>query len=382
MATRDTVLATPLQHGVDRDELSILQDAHFVGELMHLDSPPACAVGHAVEIASDRYHAVAGDTAVQAQDGLVGPGGQRLEAEALLGKMLSHDAFGGGVHASIGDLIQPLLELPVEVIEVAEAAGQEEIFAHVAERPLDLTLGFGPVRAARLGQEAVMPGEVEQGAVEDDVARLAPAADHGAHAVIEDLARHTPERREGRGVAAQKRMQVLMQDEAAPEEAAVTEHQREEPHDALGAWCIGEADPKLCEVDLRLPARRCLEPTLETCRLPWADGAQEVFDHGIAPRIAEVADFTIKPAASQVRVGGHPLPQISLIRGNLGRPRWARRVDRRFQAALDVSMYGLAIEAGPSGNGGNGQALSVQVQDHDEFPKRNHPCSPSIDRGH
>src|SRR3954468_12693711 len=277
--------------------------------------------------------------------------------------MLSHDAFGGGVHAGMGDLIQPLLELPVEVVEVAEAAGQEEIFAHVAERPLDLTLGLGPVGAARLGQEAVVPGEVEQGAVEYDVARLTPAADHGAHAVIEDLARHAPERRESRGVATQKGMQVLMQDEAAPEKAAVTEDQREEPHDALGARRIGEADPKLREVDLRLPARRRLEPTLKPRRLPRADGAQEVFDHGIAPRIAEVADFPIKPAAGQVRVGGHPLPQISLIRGHLGRPGWARLVDWRFQAALDVSLHGLAIEAGSSGNSGDGQALSVQVQD-------------------
>jgi hypothetical protein len=67
---------------------------------------------------------------------------------------------------------------------------------------------------------------------------------------------------------------------------------------------------------------------------------------------------------------------------NLGRPGWARLVDRRFQVALDVSMHGLAIETGSSGNGGDGQALSVQVQDHDEFPKRNHQCSPSIDRGH
>src|SRR3954453_13330364 len=115
MAARDAVLAPPLQHGGDRDELSILQDAHFVGELMHLDSPPACAVGHAVEGAGNRDHAIAGDTAVQAQDGLVGPGWERLEAEALLGKMLSHDAFGGGVHASIGALIQPLLKWPVEL---------------------------------------------------------------------------------------------------------------------------------------------------------------------------------------------------------------------------------------------------------------------------
>src|SRR5215212_9121453 len=160
-----------------------------------------------------------------------------------------------------------------------------------------------------------MAGEVEQGAVEHDTARLAPAADHGTHAVVEDLARHAPKRRESRGVAAQKRMQVLTQDEAAPEEAAVTEHQREEPHDALGARRIGEADPKLREVDLRLPARRRLEPTLETRRLPRTDSAQEVFDHGVAPRIAEVADFPIKPAASQVRGGGHPLPQIPLIRG-------------------------------------------------------------------
>lgn len=35
-----------------------------------------------------------------------------------------------------------------------------------------------------------------------------------------------------------ERMQVLLQDEAAPEEATVTEHQKEEPHDALGVLSL------------------------------------------------------------------------------------------------------------------------------------------------
>lgn len=39
----------------------------------------------------------------------------------------------------IGDLVEPLTELAIEVVAVAEAAAEEEILADVTERPLDLT---------------------------------------------------------------------------------------------------------------------------------------------------------------------------------------------------------------------------------------------------
>ena len=234
-------------------------------------------VGHAVEIAADRDHAVAGDAPLEPQHGLERPGRQRLEAGALLGEMLGDDAPGGGVDAHIGDLVEPLAELHVEIVEVAEAAAEEEVLADVAERALDLALRLGPVGLARLRQVAVVAGEVEQGAVVDDVASLGIlAAEHGAHAVVEDLLRHAAERLEGGGMAAQQRRQVLMQHEAGPHHAAVAEHQREQPDDPLGAGLVGEHGAEMREVDLRLAARRGLEADLERRRLGRPDVAQEV----------------------------------------------------------------------------------------------------------
>jgi hypothetical protein len=46
---------------------------------VHLDRTPARAVRHAVEVAVDRDHAVAGDAAFQAQDCLEWSGGELLK---------------------------------------------------------------------------------------------------------------------------------------------------------------------------------------------------------------------------------------------------------------------------------------------------------------
>ena len=96
--------------------------------------------GHAVEVAADRDHAVAGDAALEAQHGLERPGRERLQARPLLGEVLGDDAVRGGVGADVGDLVEPLAELLVEIVEVAEAAAEEEVLADVAERPLYLAL--------------------------------------------------------------------------------------------------------------------------------------------------------------------------------------------------------------------------------------------------
>ena len=57
-------------------------------------------------------------------------------------------------------------------------------------------------------------------------------------------------------MAAQDALQVLVDDEAPPDQPAVTEHHREEPDDALNPWLVGELDVELGEVDLRLLAGR------------------------------------------------------------------------------------------------------------------------------
>ena len=56
--------------------------------------------------------------------------------------MLGHNAPGRSMGARIGDLIEPLAELRVEIIEVAKAPTKEEVLADVAERALDFALGL------------------------------------------------------------------------------------------------------------------------------------------------------------------------------------------------------------------------------------------------
>jgi hypothetical protein len=139
--------------------------------------------------------------------------------------MLGHHPPGRGMHAHVGDVIEPFAELRIEIVEIAEGAAEEEVFTDVAKRALDLAFCLGPIRPTRLREIAVVAGEFQQGLVEDDVAGSSiVAAEDGSHAVIEDLFRHAAKRLESSGLAAQQRWQILMQDEAAPKHAAVTEH--------------------------------------------------------------------------------------------------------------------------------------------------------------
>src|SRR4051794_24463177 len=103
-----------------------------------------------------------------------------------------------------------MTQLGIEVIEIVEAAGEEEILADVTERPLHLALRLGAIRTTGLWLEAEMPCQVEQAAVVYDHA-VGILADHrGLHAVVEDLPRRAPDRGQGRDMAAQDGLQVLV----------------------------------------------------------------------------------------------------------------------------------------------------------------------------
>jgi hypothetical protein len=69
---------------------------------------------------------------------------QGLKLRLLLGKSLGDDLAGGGADAWVGDRVEPVAELAVEIVEVLERAGQEEVLADVAVRPLDLALLSSP----------------------------------------------------------------------------------------------------------------------------------------------------------------------------------------------------------------------------------------------
>ncbi len=227
-----------------------------------------------------------------------------------------------------------------------------------------------------------MAGELDQGAVVDDVAGVGVLAhEHRAHAVVEHLGRHAAQRLERGGVAAQQGLQVLLRHEPGPQHAAVAQHEREQPNHALDPRLVSEHGAEMREVDLSLPARRRLEAHLEARGRAGPDLAQEILHHGIAAAIAEVADLAVQSAAGQIGIGHHALAQVGLERADLGRARLAWLVDWRLQAALDVFAHRLAVEAGAPRDGGHAQPLPMQIQDHDEFPKPDHHRVPSNSRG-
>jgi hypothetical protein len=258
------------------------------------------------------------------------------------------------VDPHVGHGCEPVDELGVQVVEIAEGSAEEEVLADVAEWPLDLTLGFGPVRPAGFRMKAVMPGEVEQRAVVNDAALRRFADDRGLHPVVEDFLWHAADIGEGGDVAAQHRLQVLMQDEARPQPAARAEYQQEQPDDPRHCRFVGEHHLELGEVDLRLATRRGLETHLEWRRRRRPDHAQEVGHRGIAAVVAESADLPQQTPAAQLRIGRDPLLQVRLMRIEAAHLRRPRPVDRRLQAAGDVAANGLRILARLTGDRSNG----------------------------
>src|SRR4029077_16689638 len=119
MPCRDTALATPFQDGMDGDQPILLEDADLASGAVHLDGPAACCVGHAIEIAVDRDHAVAGNAPLHPQHRLERAGRQSLEAWMLFGEMLGDGTPRGGMDAHIGHGIEPVQELCIEVREIA-----------------------------------------------------------------------------------------------------------------------------------------------------------------------------------------------------------------------------------------------------------------------
>ena len=87
----------------------------------------------------------------------------------LFGEVFGDNAPRGGVGPRVGDPIQPGPELQVQILEVTEAAAQEEVLAHVAIWPLYLSLGLRAIGTAGFWLVAVVRGECAQRGIVDDV---------------------------------------------------------------------------------------------------------------------------------------------------------------------------------------------------------------------
>ena len=259
----EVLLITAFEWNVGSDERAVFEDANLISKYVDIEDTAACGVGHAVEIAADADHALVGEASFELQHRTISGKRQRLERRLFFGEGLVDDALRGCVHTWIGDRIEPAAELDVEVVEIAERSTEEEVLANVAERTLDLALGLGTIRPTGPRLEAVMPRKVEKGAVVDDkTVRVFP--DHrGLHAVVEDLARHPTDRLERGDVAAQNRLQILVDDEPRPNQTRIAEHHREQPDDARHLGLVGELNFEPGEIDLGLLAGWGLKPYFE-----------------------------------------------------------------------------------------------------------------------
>ena len=172
---------------------------------------------------------------------------------------------------------------------------------------------------------AVVAGEVDQRSIVDDVARRRSHPGHRSlHPIVENLARHTTKRREGSQVATEHRLQILVQDKAGPEQAAVAEHQREQPDDACDARLVGKRYLELGEVDLRLVAWRRLEAHFEDGGCRRRQLAECIGDGGVAALIAALFELPKEAPTGQTGPGPDSLTQVRQERVDAPRTRLAR----------------------------------------------------------
>jgi hypothetical protein len=120
---------------MDRDQGSILEDAQLIGKRMDFDQPAPGRVRDAVGVAADADHALARDAALQLQHRAERSQRQWPQMLSFFGEGFVDHAQRRGMNSRIGDGIQPMPELGIEIIEIAEGARQEEVLADVAERP-------------------------------------------------------------------------------------------------------------------------------------------------------------------------------------------------------------------------------------------------------
>ena len=66
------------------------------------------------------------------------------------------------MQARIGLFPAPFIKLGIQIVDIAEGAGQKEILPDIAERTFDLALGLRPIRFAGPRDGAVMVEKCNQ----------------------------------------------------------------------------------------------------------------------------------------------------------------------------------------------------------------------------
>ena len=127
----------------------LVVDGHRVGIGFDGELVPDVARRHAIAVAIESQSEIFvnqgfGNIAVVGREQWQGP--QRLGLETIIGSLA-----GFAVLASVGDFLQPLARLRVDVAEIGEGAQRPEVLAHISDGAFDLTFlpGRGDMTGAR-----------------------------------------------------------------------------------------------------------------------------------------------------------------------------------------------------------------------------------------
>ena len=118
-------LPAAVEQRMPGDQPVALEDLDLVGHAVHLDEAPARSIGNRVIVAADTDHAFAADPAIELEHRAERDQRQEQQRRLFLGERLVDDTAGGGMHARVGDITEPVLELAVEIVEIAEAAAED-----------------------------------------------------------------------------------------------------------------------------------------------------------------------------------------------------------------------------------------------------------------
>ena len=278
-------LAPAGEPGMAGNALSLLDNPDLGGTALHLHLSLAVGVRHRVQVAVDGHHAVLGYPALDGQHVRKRAGRQRLQGRALRVERGLHRLAGGGVGAPVGDLVTPLVKLPVQIFQVLEPAGQEEVLAHVAERALHLALGLGPVGPAGPGMEPVVRGQGQQGGMVDDLTGLGLAQHRGLHAVIQQPGRDPAQLGKGRLVAGHQHVQRLAPDKTPEQVTGMAQHQGKQRDHPDAPGVVPEAHLEMGKVHLPLVTGGRLKAHLITGFPRRPEGTQVIGQDGVAALI-------------------------------------------------------------------------------------------------
>ena len=93
---------------------------------------------------------------------LVGRKRQGLQRILFFCEGFVDDPPGRRMHARVGDRVEPMPELGVQILEVAERAAEEEVLADISERPLDFSLRLYAYTTRLCPYEAILRGPSPQ----------------------------------------------------------------------------------------------------------------------------------------------------------------------------------------------------------------------------